>query len=64
MMVLFMLFGIFYGLPMIICYDLCKERNRTPAKGIVVGFLGGWLGVLFLWLGLKRRDRKDPRILY
>ncbi len=47
------LFAIFIA-PIIVGGEIAAHRNRNIVKGRVVG-LFGWLAVLCLWLGLKRR---------
>jgi hypothetical protein len=48
--------------PAALAAKLCQDKNRNPTKGFVVTFLpgllgvGGWLVLLFLWLGLRRRS--------
>ena len=56
---------------------VCEAKNRNMIKGavltILVSIIGsmtlmffwvGWLVPLFLWLGLKTRDKKDPARFY
>ncbi len=42
--------------PFILVCELCESKNRSKAKGVVVVLFTGWLGILLLWLGLKKRD--------
>jgi hypothetical protein len=53
-------------LPIICCVLIAKKRNRSPGKALVVGVLTGWIGTLFLWLGLKTRGirKNGERYLY
>jgi hypothetical protein len=46
---------LFYVLPCIVSYKLCKDKNRNPWKGFVVTLILGWFGTLGLWLALKTR---------
>jgi hypothetical protein len=54
---------VLFGGPFLLCANICDRRNRDPIKGLVVALFTGWLGVLCLWLGLKRRNPKT-KMLY
>lgn len=54
-LVMFLLFC--WIIPMVIAYSIGKGRNRTTWKCVFVAFCFGWIGVLFLGLGLKVRDQ-------
>lgn len=30
----------------IVCYMICKDKNRTAWKGIIAGTFLGWIGVI------------------
>ena len=62
-MTLLILLAIFYGLPMWLCCIICESKNRNSNKGIFLGLVFGWVGVLGLWLALKTRDL-NTKMLY
>jgi hypothetical protein len=63
LIILYVYFFLIVLAPMTVCGWLCRERNRTVAKGIVVGLLGGWIAALVLWLGLRTRN-PETQMLY
>lgn len=50
------IYFVLYGWPMIVSAKICKARNRTVSKGVVVTLLFGWWATFFIWLALKHRD--------
>jgi len=48
---------IFIAIPAWVAYSIGKGRNRTTWKCVLVALCFGWLGDLFLGLGLKVRDQ-------
>lgn len=52
---LLFIFLIFFA-PLFVAWDICKNRNRNPWKGLFLAFFFGWLAVAGLWLALKIRD--------
>lgn len=43
-------------LPMALAYQIATKRNRSKIKSILVVLFFGWIGLLFLAIGLKTRD--------
>jgi TctA family transporter len=55
---------VFFILPFIVSYKLCKKRGRNTTKGLFVTFFTGWLGTAIIWLFLadKRPSAFDASI--
>jgi hypothetical protein len=42
--------------PILVAGHIAQTRNRSQGKGQFVGAVLGWLGVIGLWLALRRKN--------
>lgn len=57
-MELLILLIIVWILPAAIGMKHANDKNRSGAKGFLVGILFGWFGILILVITLRERDKK------
>ena len=50
-------------LPIGLCWQICKDRNRNTNKGIFLGVFFGWFAAAGLWLALKTRHPVTKKLL-
>jgi hypothetical protein len=51
----FVILGLWFGVPVLLCVKMCQDKNRSVGKGVFVGLIGGWIAVVCCWLFLKTR---------
>ena len=54
---------LFWIFPLLVAVNICHARNRDKAKGFVVALLTGWIGVIGMWLMLKKRDPVTKQLI-
>ena len=45
-------------IPAYLAANLAQKRNRSEVKCVLLGFFFGWIGLFFIWVFLKTRDKK------
>lgn len=51
-------------LPFYISYLICKNRNRSVAKGMFITLCFGWASTIGMWLMLKKKVMREGVVSY
>ena len=62
-MIILIFFLFFWVAPVWLCASICEQRNRNMGKGMLVGFLTGWFGTIWLLMFMKDKSENNPAFI-